>query len=405
MSSVPSLTIPQYFKLTPLEVPNEGEDLFFEKIEELGKGSFGTANLATTPRGRHRVVIKLNDGRAGTNSVAIKEAEMLAYLNKEPRMPHIPEFLGTFSTDTNGKKIAIITSLVPGKDTYKTYLGKQNSPPLMSGDILQMSVQFLEALEHLHKVKQCAHLDLKPENLFYNKETSTAHMIDFGSVKTIEEMTKAKEFIGTSSYRSPELILRKSYETRFDESVDLWALGVSLFNLYVKSAFIDISQGEKEDQNDYITRLKNDYLIQMALNLGMPRGGFIELLDDAELRFFSDDWTYLHRPPSKYAVSSVNELKKLREEAQKKYGSTVPLWKARIYMAAGTKGESQEDADKVIQLIEPMLNYWLRQLYLMTRNFEQRQRITASGCLQIARGFLPSDEPVVKIRLTEGKAD
>ena len=66
------------------------------------------------------------------------------------------------------------------------------------------------------------HRDLKPENMMV-MPNGYPKLIDFGTAKIVTDRTYT--IIGTPHYMAPEVILGKSY----DFSVDLWSLGIMLY--------------------------------------------------------------------------------------------------------------------------------------------------------------------------------
>lgn len=80
------------------------------------------------------------------------------------------------------------------------------------------------ALIHIHKCN-IFHRDIKPENILICSGDQLK-ISDFGwSVRSIT--TQRKTMCGTVDYLCPEIIENKSY----DNSVDIWALGVLTYEL------------------------------------------------------------------------------------------------------------------------------------------------------------------------------
>lgn len=82
----------------------------------------------------------------------------------------------------------------------------------------------VDALSYLHS-KKLAHRDLKPDNILLNSE-GVCKISDFGFAK--ECVSVLSSIKGTPVYMAPEVVMEQSY----NHSVDLWSLGVILFELY-----------------------------------------------------------------------------------------------------------------------------------------------------------------------------
>lgn len=93
----------------------------------------------------------------------------------------------------------------------------------------EISYQILKTIQFLHKHKIC-HRDIKPENILYDEANKNIKIIDFGISKNLMERGRRKEMLtitGTLYYRAPEMFDGGGY----DEMVDLWALGVTIYKL------------------------------------------------------------------------------------------------------------------------------------------------------------------------------
>jgi aurora kinase len=71
------------------------------------------------------------------------------------------------------------------------------------------------------------HRDIKPENILLTDQ-GTAKVADFGWSNSIEtDAMSRKTYCGTADYLAPEIIQGKEH----DHSVDLWCLGVLIYEL------------------------------------------------------------------------------------------------------------------------------------------------------------------------------
>jgi len=86
----------------------------------------------------------------------------------------------------------------------------------------------LEAVDYCH-ARQVAHRDLKPENLLLRSETDdhSIKIADFGFAHIVKKPQSLTTQCGTPGYVAPEILTGKPY----DESVDMWSIGVILYIL------------------------------------------------------------------------------------------------------------------------------------------------------------------------------
>lgn len=93
-------------------------------------------------------------------------------------------------------------------------------------------VQLVNGISYLHS-KNIAHRDIKPANILLNKrivknkEIIEFKICDFSLSTNISNLSKKNSIIGTPYYMAPEIILRKGY----DERIDVWGIGVCLYEL------------------------------------------------------------------------------------------------------------------------------------------------------------------------------
>lgn len=86
-----------------------------------------------------------------------------------------------------------------------------------------------QAVNYVHERNVC-HRDIKPENILYDPLQKRIKLIDFGISKKTYQRGARRDMltiIGTSLYLAPEILLGGGY----DERVDIWSVGVTLFRM------------------------------------------------------------------------------------------------------------------------------------------------------------------------------
>ena len=92
--------------------------------------------------------------------------------------------------------------------------------------ILSWLQQMLRGLEYVHQ-KDIIHRDLKAMNIFLKDTWRTCKLGDFGISTAVETGKSASGCVGTPAYMAPELL----WNQRYASAVDLWAIGVVLYEL------------------------------------------------------------------------------------------------------------------------------------------------------------------------------
>jgi len=114
------------------------------------------------------------------------------------------------------------------KNDFSWYYCPSENPWVIMFD---MAHQLITCLEEMDRVAGMAHLDLKPGNVLYFKESNSLLLCDGGSsrfnVDTYKEDT-ITSILTTLLYRCPEMHAKK----RFGKAADIWSVGCVLYELF-----------------------------------------------------------------------------------------------------------------------------------------------------------------------------
>jgi serine/threonine protein kinase len=188
-------------------------------------GDFVCLAWRTTPDGQQRrVVFKM--GEPGSTERVEMEIAALNKLDYHPNLAHIEDW----GMCNHGSGIAV-------PFVVTTYLGpcslndlrRANGGTLDSALVAHIGRMVAKALAHIHK-HGIIHRDLKPANIMIGVHGDVV-VIDLGIAKdALVKIKKTRTGVvkGTPAYLSPEQI---RLEGKPDGGIDLWALGVILYEL------------------------------------------------------------------------------------------------------------------------------------------------------------------------------
>ncbi|KAI0317401.1 kinase-like domain-containing protein [Amylostereum chailletii] len=153
----------------------------------------------------------------------IVASKQVDHTNNEQQMllavqhPFIINLWGTFQDATN---LYMVMDFVPGGELF-TLLRRSNRFPDPVAKFYAAEVAL--ALNHLHSL-DIVYRDLKPENILLNTD-GHIKIADFGFAKYCPNTTWT--LCGTPDYLAPEVI----NQSRYNKSVDWYALGVLIFEM------------------------------------------------------------------------------------------------------------------------------------------------------------------------------
>lgn len=190
----------------------------FNILEELGKGGYSYVRLVENKKTGRKYALKCaarfkkGKDRSERTYMEIKVLEKLKHKN-------IIAFKGWFEDD---ETIYLVLEYIPGRDCSKFF---KNKLPTKS-QVRHIIRQIVEAVMYIHK-KGIVHRDIKLENVLIDDKLNVK-LTDFGLCGIKEtEYDMMNQKVGTVRYTSPEIVKGHSY----NESVDVWGIGVILFLL------------------------------------------------------------------------------------------------------------------------------------------------------------------------------
>ena len=150
------------------------------------------------------------------------------------------------------------------------------------GDVAKLTWQVASALEHMHSL-DLAHRDVKPGNILFDNEGGAtkpeqmcAKLCDFGFT-TVCGGRMLRKLVGTPSYLAPELTGCGKEEGYRGKPVDMWALGVVLFEIiHGKPAFYGATLEQLE------TRIRAVSLAQFDATVSAGARALVQALLKAE---------------------------------------------------------------------------------------------------------------------------
>ena len=195
----------------------------FNILKELGAGSFGRVMLVQHKKTQVKYAIKAIDKR---NNANIQEKP---YFRREIEIMyrvHHPNVVKLFGHFEDNNYCYFIMEYIEGGNIY-SLVPKNNLHSVTTQQIASIMKDVISAVYFLHHMyPKIVHRDIKPENVLLDKGM-VAKLTDFGWSNYMQGDSKRTTVCGTPVYLAPEIINNQGH----DEHVDIWCIGVLLFEL------------------------------------------------------------------------------------------------------------------------------------------------------------------------------
>ncbi|ETO24942.1 hypothetical protein RFI_12207 [Reticulomyxa filosa] len=192
----------------------------FELRATLGTGSFGRVRLVKyKPSNEHFAMKILRKSKV----VEMKQVNHIKWEKKILSSIRHPFIVNMEASFQDRCFLYLILELVSGGEFFSLL---KNQMCLKMQHCVFYASQIVLVFQFLHRNK-IVYRDLKPENLLIGAD-GYLRVTDFGFAKRLEKPYRTWTLCGTPEYIAPEILLNRGHSF----SVDWWALGILLFEMF-----------------------------------------------------------------------------------------------------------------------------------------------------------------------------
>jgi serine/threonine-protein kinase len=204
----------------------------YDVLTPLGSGGMGEVYLATDPRLRRKVAIKLLPSALSNDPERLRRFEQEAHAASALNHPNI---ITIYEIGQSNGRHYLVTEYIEG-ETLRERIAARSIDVI---EVVEIAAQVASALTAAHAAG-ITHRDIKPENLMLRPD-GLVKVLDFGLAKFEQRSSSdSKEaaiasrlstapgiVMGTVTYMSPE----QAKGIRVDSRTDLWSMGVVLYEM------------------------------------------------------------------------------------------------------------------------------------------------------------------------------
>ena len=193
---------------------------YYEMLDDLGEGIFGSVKLGVEKKTKERVAIKIiKKKKAKPSDIELVRTEI--DIMKLCHHPYVVHLLDHFE---NAEYIFIVMEYIRG-GRLTDYM-KEKKFHFTEKRAAEIIYEIALGVKYLHKYG-IIHRDLKPDNIMLTESNDKGHIkiMDFGLSKILGKKEKTSDGFGTLTFVSPEVLIRKPY----NKEIDIWSIGVILY--------------------------------------------------------------------------------------------------------------------------------------------------------------------------------
>ena len=193
----------------------------------LDQSPIGIGSISIVKKGTHRLTGQIRAIRILKKS-QINEEKLRKEIKILKNLDH-PNILKIYEVIYDTENFYIVSDLCTGKELFEHIEKKGIISEEFAARIMK---ELLSAITYLHN-NGIAHLNIKPESLRFESELKEGmiKITNFANADSISDYEPFKDFVGTPEYVAPEMI-----DGLYNNSVDVWACGITLFMILVGQA-------------------------------------------------------------------------------------------------------------------------------------------------------------------------
>lgn len=205
----------------------------FITLKTLGEGSMGTVSKVMHRKSSKVFALKAIDKRRVRDYNL--QAQLLEEVKVQMHLAH-RNLLRCITYFEESDSVYLVLELVEGGDLYQRV---RKHGAVEEPSAAKIFAQVCQGVKYLHD-NGIIHRDLKPENILLTQDL-TVKIADFGWAAKTRAGTRST-FCGTPCMLAPEMVAGKAY----DKGVDVWAVGILLYELLTGSSPFDKGGGPME---------------------------------------------------------------------------------------------------------------------------------------------------------------
>ena len=227
------------------------ENFSIPTLTLLGEGAFGKVYCARGPIRNREIALKVIAKEGADESADVKqdvkqEVQILTSLSDHANILQLHSYFA------DERSIYFVLELLPGGSLY------DHEKPLSADMAARFILDICNGLSHCHR-HNIIHRDLKSENLMLASD-GRVKIIDFGLATFVGEHGNSTllTICGSVLYQSPEMLKARYKGEKYGYSVDIWSMGVLLFELLAKDDLLPFGGSNQSDRQVWDSILNLD---------------------------------------------------------------------------------------------------------------------------------------------------